>query len=156
MGYLTRSDGLREMRRMMDQMDSLWDRLFQPAERLLGDVEYGHMALDVSSNDKEVIVRAELPGVKEEDIHLSVERGLLTLSAETRAEREDKGETYHMREMRYGKLARAVQLPVEVNVDKAEAVLEDGVLTVKLPRTKETTAKQIAVKARKLISGKNA
>lgn len=155
MNSLTRYDGwdpFREMRRMMDM---LWERSLAPFAELDSLWDSTHMAVDVTSNDKNVIVRAELPGVKEEDIHVKVEADLLTIAAETKYEREDKGETTHRREMRYGKFQRTISLPDEVNADKAEASLENGVLTITLPRVHEGRAKQIAVKAKNLLKGRN-
>ena len=149
MSYLTRFDGwdpVREMRRMMD---GLWDR--SPFDEL----DTAHMAVDVTSNEQNVVVRAELPGVKEGDIDVKVEGDLLTISAETHYEHEDKDETYHMREMRYGKFQRTVSLPDEVNADKAEANLENGVLTISLPRLHEGHVKQIEVKGKNLLKGRN-
>lgn len=155
MNSLTRYDGWDPIREMRRAMESMWDRGLTPFGELEGVWNSTHMAVDVTSNDKNVIVRAEMPGVKEEDIDVKVEGDLLTISAETKVEHEDKDETYHRREMRYGKLQRAITLPDEVNADKAEANLEHGVLTITLPRTHEGRAKQIAVKAKNLLKGRS-
>ena len=152
MNYLTRSsayDPFRTMRRVLDSMEASMDTM-RPGS-LWSTTEVGAITMDVTSDDNAVIVRAELPGVKEEDIDIKVDNGVLTVSAETKYEHEDKQETYHLREMRYGQFSRSVRLPEEVNTEKAEAELDNGVLTITLPRSKPNPAKQIAVKARNLL-----
>ena len=153
MGYLTRYDWnpFREMRRMLDAME----RSLMPSDRLLDTADENWLALDISSDDKNVIVRTAVPGVKQEDIDINVSGDVLTISAESKSEREDRRQNWHMRELRYGKFSRAVRLPEGVNVDKAEAELKDGILTVILPRSQPGPVKQIAIKAKKLLQGKN-
>jgi len=155
MNTLTRYNGVDPFREMRQAMNAFWNRDLAPFDELDGLLDPARMAVDVTSNDKQVIVRAELPGVKESDIDVKVEAGVLTITAETKYEHEDKDETYHRREMRYGKIQRSVALPDEVNADKAEATLDNGVLTISLPRLHEGRAKQIAVKARDLLKGRN-
>ena len=142
-----RFDPFREMRRMMEQIE----RELLPFE---GDVEVSPLALDISSDDKNLIVRTAIPGVKEEDINISVHDGVLTVSAESHFERDEQKENWHRRELRYGKFSRAVRLPEDVNFEKAEAELENGMLTIKLPKSEPTPVQKIAVKAKKLIEGK--
>jgi len=142
-----RFDPFREMRRMMEQIE----RELLPFE---GDVEVSPLALDISSDDKNLIVRTAVPGVKEEDINISVHDGVLTVSAESHFERDEQKENWHRRELRYGKFSRAVRLPEDVNFEKAEAELENGMLTIKLPKSEPTPVQKIAVKAKKLIEGK--
>jgi len=142
-----RFDPFREMRRMMEQIE----RELLPFE---GDVEVSPLALDISSDDKNLIVRTAVPGVKEEDINISVHDGVLTVSAESHFERDEQKENWHRRELRYGKFSRAVRLPEDVDFEKAEAELENGMLTIKLPKSEPTPVQKIAVKAKKLIEGK--
>jgi len=142
-----RFDPFREMRRMMEQIE----RELLPFE---GDVEVSPLALDISSDDKNLIVRTAVPGIKEEDINISVHDGVLTVSAESHFERDEQKENWHRRELRYGKFSRAVRLPEDVNFEKAEAELENGMLTIKLPKSEPTPVQKIAVKAKKLIEGK--
>jgi len=142
-----RFDPFREMRRMMEQIE----RELLPFE---GDVEVSPLALDISSDDKNLIVRTAVPGIKEEDINISVHDGVLTVSAESHFERDEQKENWHRRELRYGKFSRAVRLPEDVDFEKAEAELENGMLTIKLPKSEPTPVQKIAVKAKKLIEGK--
>jgi HSP20 family protein len=152
---LTRYDRynpFREMRRMMAMMDNLMERSLLSDE---DDEGISPLALDVTTNEQSVIVRTAIPGVKEDDIHIEVRGDMLTISGESKSEVEDKQENYHRREMRYGKFSRSVRLPEEVHIDKAEAELDNGILTITLPRSEPSKMQQIAVKARNLIgSGK--
>jgi len=94
---------------------------------------------------KKVIVTAELPGLDEKDIEISISGDALILRGEKRQEEEEKGEDYYRMERRYGSFQRVIPLPCEVQVDKAEASYRKGVLTVELPKTPE------AQSARKII-----
>lgn len=142
-----RYNPFREMQRMMDLLERDLVPFPDEAETT------SPLALDISSDDKHVVVRAAIPGVKQEDITIEVKDGVLTISGETRFEHEDKQENWHRRELRYGKYSRAVRLPDEVNFEKAEAELENGILTVTLPKVEPTPVQKIAVKARNLIEG---
>lgn len=141
-----RYNPFREMRRMMDMLE----RDLLPFD---STAESTPLALDVSSDDKTVTIRTAVPGVKEDDINIEVREGVLTISAETRSEVEDKHENWHRRELRYGKFSRSVRLPEDVDFDRADAALENGMLTISLPRTKPGPVQKIAVKARKLLEG---
>uniref|UniRef100_A0A7C4L384 Hsp20/alpha crystallin family protein n=1 Tax=Bellilinea caldifistulae TaxID=360411 RepID=A0A7C4L384_9CHLR len=101
--------------------------------------------VDVKETDKKVIVTAELPGLDEKDIEISISGDALILRGEKRQEEEEKGEDYYRMERRYGSFQRVIPLPCEVQVDKAEASYRKGVLTVELPKTPE------AQSARKII-----
>jgi HSP20 family protein len=142
--------------RMLDRMQSMMGVSLLPHPGgLLQREDSNLLAVDMTSDDQEVIVRAALPGFSEDEIAIDVRGNVLTISAESRVEREDRQANWHIREMRYGKFARSVMLPEEVEADKADASLENGILTVKLPKQQPNPAKKIAVKAKKLLkSGK--
>jgi HSP20 family protein len=95
------------------------------------------------------VVKMWLPGVKPEDIQVSVTNGVLTIRGEVKEEKEEKEKTYHLRERRYGSFSRSVSLPNDVSADKADADFENGVLTLTLPKAEEAKAKTITVKAKK-------
>jgi HSP20 family protein len=103
-------------------------------------------ALDVVENDDAYVVKATLPGLKAEDIDISIEDDVLSIKAEHDEEREESEETYLLRERRYGAFHRAVRLPSGVNGDEAVAEMRDGVLTLTLPKREEYKPKQIEVK----------
>ena len=101
--------------------------------------------MDVAERDDAVVIRAELPGVKADDIELSVEGSTLTISGEKKESSEDSGENYYHVERRYGSFQRSVRLPSGVAADKIDATCHDGVLTVTLPKPEEAKPKRIKV-----------
>jgi HSP20 family protein len=99
------------------------------------DVDYERaFRLDVIDREKELMVRAELPGVEKDDVEVSISGDRLTIEAEREFEEEDRKEDFYRHEMGYGKLMRTVVLPVEVDIDKIHAELTEGILTVTLPK----------------------
>lgn len=136
------------LRREMDSLFDSFTRAFdiEPFwERRLGDFS---PSVDVTENDKEVKVSAELPGMDDKDIEVSLSKDSLTIKGEKREEKEDKGKDYYRMERSYGSFSRTIPLPVEVDTDKAEATFKKGVLEIRLPKTAKALEerKKIAVK----------
>jgi len=103
--------------------------------------------LDVAENDKEIRITAELPGVEEKDVEVSLSGNGITIRGEKRAEKEEKGEERYRLERSYGAFRRSFSLPCEVDAGKAAASFKKGVLTVTLPKSAEAAkTKKIAVK----------
>lgn len=105
--------------------------------------------IDLSETEKELKVSAELPGLDENDIEVSLAQNTLTISGEKKEEKEDKGQNYYRMERSYGSFQRTIPLPCEVESDKVEAAFNKGVLTVTLPKTAEAQkrTKRISIKA---------
>ena len=103
-------------------------------------------ALDVHEDKDAYVIRAELPGLKREDIDVSLEDGALVLSGEREAEKVEEGVEVHRQERFYGKFQRALSLPEPVAADKVKADYKDGVLTVTLPKSEEAKPKKIDVR----------
>jgi len=118
------------------QMNSLFDDLFQsgPLSRPVGSTGTGWPQLEIEQRDDRIQVIAELPGVDEKDVELSIEDGVLSLSGEKRSERKD-GNGYSERS--YGRFERRVALPSNVDEDNCSAEFRNGVLTVTIPRAEE-------------------
>ena len=137
--------GLTQMRR---ELDRLFDRFFE-AWPFRGLAETGRWmpSVDVSETDKELIVRAELPGMDPKEIDISLAGNVMTIKGERKHEREEKKENFHLVERSSGSFSRSIQLPVEVNADKIKATYKGGVLNVSMPKTKAEAAKKIEVKA---------
>jgi HSP20 family protein len=103
-------------------------------------------AVDVyETDDHEVVLKAELPEMRREDIHLTFENGVLTLKGERKMEQETKRENFQRLERRYGSFSRSFTLPNTVDASKISAAYKDGVLTIRLPQREEAKPKQIAV-----------
>lgn len=155
MSSLMRWDPFDEVRGLRRHMDRLFEDFFR-GPRLLGwePVELG-VALDVYETDDALVVKAALPGVRPDEVDISVSGDVLTIKGETKSEEETKSGSYHRRELRYGAFARSIPLPTRVDHDKAEATFENGILTVTMPKVEEVKPKSIKIKARGVIEGKS-
>ncbi len=132
------------------EMDSLFDNFFrgfdlEPFESRMGAFS---PKVDVTENDKEIKISAELPGLDEKDIDVSLQKDMLTIKGEKKEEKEDKGKDFYRMERSYGSFSRTIPLPAEVETDKVEARFKKGVLSITLPKTAKAVAekKKIAVK----------
>ena len=94
----------------------------------------------------DAVIRAELPGVKPESLSVTVERRRLTLSGERTPEAPENG-GYHRRERAWGKFSRSIELPADLDVDRAEATFRSGVMTLRIPRAEAAKPRQISVQA---------
>ncbi|OFW06491.1 MAG: hypothetical protein A3H96_12500 [Acidobacteria bacterium RIFCSPLOWO2_02_FULL_67_36] len=103
-------------------------------------------AVDIFENDEhEVVLKAELPDMKREDINLTFENGVLTLKGERKFEDEKRRDSYHRIERQYGAFSRSFTLPNTVDAGRISASYRDGVLTIRLPQREEAKPKQITV-----------
>jgi HSP20 family protein len=119
--------------------------IFEDFEKMMRGFEkdsFSKMSLDVYETDEAAFIEAELPGVKKEDIKVNVEDGVLTITAEkTIEEEEQKGRKYFTREIRYGSLKRAFELPEYLNDEEIKAKFKDGILKIEIPRKEEEVKK---------------
>lgn len=144
-----KADPFMSLRHAMNRLfDDFSFNLSMPKMEELGLTVYPR--IDVKETDKEVIVTAELPGVKAEDVEVQLYADSLSLSGEKRAEKEEKKANYYRVERSYGYFQRTLPLPAGIDRDAISATTQDGVLTVKLPKTKaaQEAAKKIEVKAK--------
>jgi HSP20 family protein len=100
-------------------------------------------ALEVSESDEEVSIKAQVPGMKREDIQVELADGSLLIKGEAKEEKEEKKKSYYRREFSYGQFARRVALPSGVDPGKASAELKDGVLNVRVPKTDEARKQSV-------------
>jgi len=141
---LTRWDPFSDMRTTMDR---LFDEGFSRPWRLIpSSTEHeATFPIEVSETDEALEVKASLPGVKPEEVEVTVANDVLTVKASHQEETEDKKRDYYRREIRYGSFHRALSLPVSVDSDKAEARFENGILYLTLPKAEAIRPKQIKV-----------
>jgi len=152
MDMLTRWEPFRGAISLREAIDRLFDESFlRPfgedwmtlwPERGIG------VPVDMYETDNEVVVKASIPGIKPEDVNITVTDDLLTIKGETKEEQEVERGSYHLRERRYGAFERCIRLPVPVKADKAEAVFQNGVLTLTLPKVEKARTKTIKVKVK--------
>ena len=103
-------------------------------------------AVDIIEDDKEFLVKADLPEVKREDLHINVENGMLVIHGERKFEREDKKKRYHRTERSFGSFTRSFSLPEGADSTKIRAEFKDGLLQVHIPKSETAKPKQIEVK----------
>ena len=108
--------------------------------------EEGQLSLDVYETDKNLIIKSTIAGVKPEDIDISINNDMLTIKGKREIEENIKEESYLYRECYWGSFSRSIILPVEVDKDDVEAVLENGVLTVKLKKIKKQNKISVQLK----------
>jgi HSP20 family protein len=146
MSNLIRWEPVRDIMSLREAMDQLYNEAFtRPANLSGGSVI---PAIDLYQNNDEVVVKAALPGLKADDVQISVTADVLTLRGEFKQENEQKDSTYHIREQRYGSFERSVILPSDVQTEKAKADFENGVLTITLPKAESVKPKAITIKAK--------
>ena len=104
--------------------------------------------IDVSETESDIVVKAVLPGVKADDVDISVCEGVLTIKGESSSEEKTEKENYYRQEIRYGAFSRSIALPNRVDHERAEADFAAGILTVRLPKAEEVRPKSIKVRAR--------
>ncbi len=146
MANITRFDPFNELTRLdpFNMDDFLKGFMLRPVFR--GLEAEPQIKVDVTEEDKAYLVKAEIPGVKKEDIHVSIEGNQVSISAEVKQEKEEKeGKKLLRSERYYGKVYRSFSLDQEVDQGGAQAKYSDGVLEVTLPKKPGTAAKQITV-----------
>jgi len=134
-------------------MNNLFDNFFRgfsvaPRGFATGIAEFTP-SVDVKENDKEFIIKAELPGVEEKDIDVTVTNDSVTIKGEKKEEKEDKDKNYYYMERSYGSFSRVIPLEAEIEANKAEARFKNGVLEVKIPKSQTAKAKgtKVPIKA---------
>jgi len=136
--------------RLQEEMNRMLDGFFeQPFGLRTADRFEGFWpSVDVYETEKEITIQAELPGIDEKDIDISINRNVLTISGKKESEEVDKGKSYYRRERAYGQFRRSMELPEGVDDSKIEATYDKGILKVIVPKTAEsmTISKRIKIK----------
>lgn len=149
MANITRYDPLGEMVSLRQAMDRLFEDSFvSPLSwRTISGGETITPAIDVHETADDVVVTAALPGVKPEDVDITMTGQSLTLKGEFKADESIERDQYLYRERRYGTFTRSLQLPVRVKGEGAEATFADGILTLRIPKAEEVKPRQIRINA---------
>ncbi len=141
------NDPFRELESFRSQMNRLFGEAF-PTSRT-GDEAPSLAAwappVDITETPDQLVFQVELPGFSQDDLRLRAENGVLTLEGERKFEKESEKKAYHRVERAYGRFVRAFSLPVNVDADKINATLVDGILTVELPKREEAKPKSIPI-----------
>lgn len=137
---------LMSLRQAMDRL--MEDSFVHPSRLSLGLGPVSAIPIDVYQTPNEVVVKAALPGVKPEDVEVTITGDTLTIKGETKAEEQVKREDYLYQEHRYGSFNRTLTLPSNLQSDKVDATFGNGILTLTIPKAEETKPKLIKVKAK--------
>ena len=117
-------------------------KLFEPLA-----ADFSHLSVDVAESDTSYAITAELPGVAEKDIEVSVSDDMLVISGEKRQEKEDKSHNRYISERSYGSFRRMFSLPAGTDADKIDAQFRNGILTVTVPKTAKQESRKVDIKA---------
>jgi HSP20 family protein len=137
---------------LRNEMDRLWDSFMREPLGAL-DWPFGGRgkwtpAIDVGENDEEIVVRAELPGMDPKDLEITITGNQLVLGGEKKEATESKGKDFYHNESRYGSFRRTIPLPDGVDSENAAAQYANGVLTLRLKKTRPTPAKRVEVQVK--------
>lgn len=135
---------------IQSEMDQLFDRFFRgdweaPLSLFGGRAGWGP-SVDVADGEKEVVVKADIPGVEPRDLDISISGSTLTIAGEKKEVHEDKGKDYYRSERHVGSFRRAVELPSTVDSEKVNAEYKNGVLTIRLEKVQSARPRKIAVR----------
>lgn len=143
MANLSRWDPMQEMLSLREAMSQLLEESFVAPSPMRG--QSFSPALDVSETEDGYIVEAAVPGLKPEDLEITLENNVLTIKGETRQEKSEKQQHFHRVERRYGSFQRTISLPTTVKSDAINAALENGVLRLEVPKAEEVKPRKINV-----------
>jgi HSP20 family protein len=138
-GTLTRWDPFSELGEMRSRLDRLFDEWLDGRERAWTP------AIDIVREDDHLVLRADLPGIKPEEVKIEVEDDILTVSGEHRESEEQKDKSYLRRERRYGSFSRSMALPDGVDAKAIKAKTHDGVVEVTIPLPKEAKKESVRI-----------
>lgn len=144
--YIAKYDPFREVRSLQDEVNRLFTTAF-PTGNGREDALNGawYPKVDIFENSENLVLEAELPGMKRDDFELSFENNVLTLKGERKFEKRSESDNYHRVERAYGAFTRSFTLPPTVTAEGAEANFENGVLNISLPKREETKARKIEI-----------
>lgn len=146
MANLIRFEPMRDLMSMSRAMDRFFEDFYGRTPGF--ENVFTFPAVDMYQTENDIVVKATVPGIKPEEIQVSVTGDVLTLRGEIKRDEEVKNESYHIRERSHGSFSRSISLPTSIEADKAKAEFENGVLTLTLPKVEEVRSRTINVKAK--------
>lgn len=142
---IVRWEPLRELGSLQNEMNRLFNTVFDAPGPGNGGLRRWIPSMDLVETDDHFVLRADLPGMSEDDVNIEVEDSTLTLSGEREAEHEKSGEGYHRVERAFGSFSRTLTLPKGIDADRIEASFDRGVLEVRIPKPEERKPRRIAI-----------
>ena len=149
MSNLIRWQPMNELVSLRDAMDRLFeDSFIGPRWGWVAPTSAANLAINMYETKNEVVVKAALPGVKPEEVEVTITGNTLTIAGESKEEKEVKEKDYMRKERQISSFTRTITLPNGLKADQADASFENGVLTLKVPKTEEAKPKTIQIKAK--------
>lgn len=144
---LIKWDPLSELEAMSSRLNRIFGRTGMPSAEGHDMVKTADWtpSVDISETDKEFVIKAEIPGVKKDDVKVTVESGMLSIKGERKMEKEEKGKTFHRVECSYGSFVRSFRVPDGVDESKVKAEFKDGVINVTLPKSQKAKSKALEI-----------
>jgi HSP20 family protein len=148
MSLLTRWDPMQDIQEFEKRLSSWMGRAPMAKDRGQESMRVMEWAplVDITEDEKEYLIKADLPEVKKEDVKISVQDGVLVISGERKYEKEEKGKKYHRVERSYGSFERSFSVPADAEEEKVSAQFKDGVLMVHLPKGETAKPKRLEIK----------
>lgn len=146
--FRTQFNPWRELEDVEKRLSAMWGRTPAKADgqkEAIAVAEWSPL-VDITEDEKEYLIKAELPEIKKEDVKLTVQDNVLAISGERKYEKEEKGKKYHRVERAYGSFLRSFTLPEDADGSKVAAEYKEGILKVHLPKSEQVKAKSIEVK----------
>lgn len=146
---ISKWDPFRDLLSLQERMNRLFEESFSKVKYPADESVFSGTwipPVDIYETEEEMVMKAEIPGMKKEDITIEVKDNILTLKGERKIQKNVKEENYHRLERNYGRFQRYFNLPFEVETDKIQAIYKDGVLEVTLPKAERIKPTQIEIK----------
>ena len=153
MTLITRIDPFRELSTLQDRFNTFFENFADVSGK--DQLAAGTFVppVDVYEDEQNLVLKLEVPGMNEEDLNVSLENNILTVSGERKFEKEEKEENFHRIERRYGSFSRTFRLPNTVDAEKVDAAYDKGILKITLGKRAEAKPKQIKVGTQKTLQG---
>jgi HSP20 family protein len=149
MANIVRRDPFFELTSLQDRLNQLFNQTFGGFEGFGSEHPLMSTELlppvDIMETEHDIILKAEIPGVKEEDLKITLDNNVLTITGERKFKEEDKKENFHRIERRYGKFTRSFTLPTRVDPQNVNATFDNGILALTLPKKEEFKPKEITI-----------
>ena len=142
---LIRWEPARELYSVQSEINRLFNTLFESPTPQSNGTRRWVPAMDLVEQDAEFVLRADLPGISEEDVKIELQDDVLTVSGERKAEHEERKEGYYRVERSYGSFSRSLTLPEGVDADAVKASFENGVLEVRIPKPEQRKPRKVAI-----------
>jgi HSP20 family protein len=142
---IVRWEPLRELGTLQNEMNRLFNTVFETPSPSTGALRRWMPAMDLVESDDHFVLRADLPGVSEDDVKIEFEDGALTVSGERKSEHESKGDGYYRVERAFGSFSRSLTLPKGVDPEAVSASVDRGVLEVRIPKPEQRKPRRIEI-----------